>query len=272
MTRRVEGPGSDGGDAGHEGVEEPGGTGGADASLSAGCLRVGPDGLDLSRPWQQVPWVVIDVEGNGQRPPDLIEAACLPIDSGIPGPVRTWLIRPPRPITGPVRRIHGIRNADVAAAPPIADVAEQIREQLAGRLVIGHHVHVDLAVLGRELGGWTAPAALDTLRLAKAVWPGLPSYSLDNLTSADHVLPPSAFPASGVSPLPTTALGGRHRAGYDATLTAALFLALTRTVTGTNGAAGPRQATAGGGPSAARLLALAGARPPDVQDDSGRLF
>lgn len=260
-------PGRD--DGGHGPQQDSIGTEVGAKPFTAGSPGVGAAGLGLSRPWQQVPWVVVDVEGNGQSPPDLVEAACLPLDGGVPGQVRTWLVRPPRPITGPVRRIHGIGNADVAAAPAVADVAEQIRAQLAGRVVIGHHVHVDLAVLGRELGGWTAPAALDTLRLAKALRPGLPSYRLDNLTAADPA--PSLVPTSGSSPLPPAVLGSRHRAGYDVRLTAALFLALTRTATD-EPAAGLGPMVAGSGPSAARLLTLAGARPAGIHDNSGRLF
>jgi exodeoxyribonuclease X len=167
----------------------------------------------LDRPWREVSWVVVDVEGNGQQPPDLVEAACLPVDSGQPGATRTWLVHPPRPINGLVTRIHGIRGAD-ADKPPIAAVAEEIRAALAGRIVVGHQVRVDVAVLSRELSGWAAPATVDTLRLAKAVWPGLPSYGLDALAYAARIPPPADAP------------GGRHRAGYDAALTAALFLAL----------------------------------------------
>jgi exodeoxyribonuclease X len=199
--------------------------------------------IDLDRPWRQVSWVVVDVEGNGQRPPDLVEAACLPVDAGAPGSARTWLVRPPRPITEPVRRIHGIGNADVAAAPAISIVAGEIRAALAGRVVIGHHVHVDLAVLGRELDGWVPPAHVDTLRLAKAVWPGLPSYGLDNLARAAQLPPPATA-------------GTRHRAGYDAELTAALFITLA-------GTAGPDV-------TAAQLLALSST--PDTADDRTRLF
>lgn len=281
MTGTSDGPDPGRDDAGHGRGQKVSGTENA-AEAPDTSSPVGAAGFGLSRPWQQVPWVVIDVEGNGQRPPDLVEAACLPIDGGVPGRVRTWLVRPPRPITGPVRRIHGIGNADVATAPTTADVADQIRAQLAGRVVIGHHVHVDLAVLGRELDGWTAPAALDTLRLAKAAWPGRPSYSLDNLTSAvDPLTHPPALPPSAASALPPT-VHGRHRAGYDVTLTAALFLALARTVTETDQASRPGRTSTGGPPSAARLLGLAdalpvgtppaGARPADVHDDSARLF
>lgn len=241
-----------------------GGDSGA-GSTPAGWSDLDAAGLWLGRAWTDVPWVVVDVEGNGQRPPDLVEAACLPIDGGVPGRVQSWLVRPRRPITGPVRRIHGIRNADVATAPTTAEVAEQILGQLAGRVVIGHHVHVDLAVLGRELGDWRAPAVLDTLRLAKAVWPGRPAYSLDNLTSTiphRQLLAPSmtgTAPAS--SDLPPTS-PGRHRAGYDVILTAGLFLALAQTaaLTGHHRSA----STTGGTLSAARLLSLAGALPASL--------
>lgn len=171
----------------------------------------------LDRPWRDVPWVVVDVEGNGQRPPDLVEAACLPIDHGEPGAPRTWLVLPPRPITGPVTRIHGIRNSDITDAPATADVAAEILAAVAGRVVVGHHVGVDLAVLHRELDGWTPPEALDTLRLAKRVWPGLRSYRLDVLCERANPGPPAGA-------------GQRHRAGHDTTLTARLFLALVATI------------------------------------------
>lgn len=240
---------------------------GEDGLPVAGRLGLDAAGLWLGRAWTEVPWVVVDVEGNGQRPPDLVEAACLPIDGGVPGRVQSWLVRPPRPIIGPVRRIHGIRNADVATAPTTAEVAEQIRVRLAGRVVIGHHVHVDLAVLGRELSDWSAPAVLDTLRLARRLWPGRPSYSLDNLIiSADSDRRPFDPTITGAtsltSALPPT-LQARHRAGYDASLTAGLFLALVQTATQTaRQAEGDRTGSSTGGVlSAARLLTLAGSLP-----------
>jgi DNA polymerase III epsilon subunit-like protein len=123
-------------------------TGDSDAAKAVG----------LDWPWREVPWIVVDVEGNGQRPPDLVEAACVPIDSGDSGAVRTWMVRPPRPITGPVTRILGIRNTDIANAPSTAAVAAEIRAwavvsatggaqpQAAQRLL---HADVDRSVPGR---------------------------------------------------------------------------------------------------------------------------
>jgi DNA polymerase III epsilon subunit-like protein len=205
----------------------------------------------LDRPWDEASWdeacwAVVDVEGNGQRPPDLVEAACLPIDAGQPGQLRAWLVRPPRPITALVTRIHGIRTADVADMPAVAEVAEDIRAALAGRVVVGHQVSVDASVLRRELPGWTPLATVDTVRLARTVWPGLPAYSLDAL--AEH---------AGLRTAGTVAQ--RHRAGYDTELTAALFLVLAR------------DAAAGCGElSVAQLVALAGRRRSGGR--AGRLF
>lgn len=59
--------------------------------------------------------MVVDVEGNGQQPPEIIEIAALPIDDGQLGPATTWLVKPRKPISPIVtRKVHGIRNADVA--------------------------------------------------------------------------------------------------------------------------------------------------------------
>jgi exodeoxyribonuclease X len=169
----------------------------------------------LSAPWAQAGWVVVDVEGNGHSPADLVEAACVLVDAGKPDQARVWLVKPPRPIQHRVTRVHGITNADVADAPPAAAVAAQIRAALVGRIVVGHAVHVDVDVLIRALPGWAPPATVDTLRLAKRVWPGRASYRLDVLAEA-----------AGVAPIADG--GGRHRAGYDACLTSGVFLALAR--------------------------------------------
>ncbi|GDY58486.1 hypothetical protein SVIO_091090 [Streptomyces violaceusniger] len=45
--------------------------------------------------------LVVDVEGNGTNPPDLVEVAALPMRDGEPdtSTAGAWLIRPPRPVT-----------------------------------------------------------------------------------------------------------------------------------------------------------------------------
>jgi len=47
------------------------------------------------------PLLVVDVEGNGTNPPDLVEVAALPIRDGRPDKTtaKAWLTRPNRPVT-----------------------------------------------------------------------------------------------------------------------------------------------------------------------------
>jgi exodeoxyribonuclease X len=60
--------------------------------------------------WPDHHYAVIDVEGNGQQPPDLVELGIIPITDSVIGEPTTWLCRPTAPITTMARRIHGITN------------------------------------------------------------------------------------------------------------------------------------------------------------------
>jgi DNA polymerase III epsilon subunit-like protein len=150
-------------------------------------------------------FVVVDVEGNGQTPPEIIELAALPVDETVTrADMRTWLIRPQKPIASMVtRKVHGIRNADVTDCPPWSEVAPEITKFIEGRVLVAHGAHVEYRVIGAHLPDWKPPMVLDTVRLAKYVWPGLPSYSLEKLV--DHAT------------LDVTAVADQqpHRAAYD---------------------------------------------------------
>jgi DNA polymerase III epsilon subunit-like protein len=115
------------------------------------------------------------------------------------------LIRPATPIAALVtRRVHGISNADVARCPPWSAVAGEVAMLLAGRVLVAHNASVEHRVLGAHLPGWAPSAVVDTIRLAKHVWPGRPGgYGLSALI-AHADLDPGTF-----------ARDGRHRASYD---------------------------------------------------------
>jgi DNA polymerase-3 subunit epsilon/exodeoxyribonuclease X len=168
--------------------------------------------------------VVVDVEGNGQQPPEIIEIALLPVTSGAittPAHLRTWLIRPERPINPVViRKVHGIGDHDVADAPRWGQVADEIAAELEGRVLVAHNATVERRVLGAHLPAWRPLLVLDTQRLAKAVWPGLAGgYGLDNLITHAVLTPPDT---TGLPDAVTTGMA-RHRAPYDTWMTAALF-------------------------------------------------
>jgi exodeoxyribonuclease X len=164
--------------------------------------------------WTSLRYAVADVEGNGQQPPDLVEVAVLPVTDGTLGEPVNWLARPPRPITRLAASIHRITDKDVAAAPAFAEFAPEVHQVLAGRVLVAHNAQVDLGVLRRELCGWEPPEVFDTLRLARRMLPGQPSYKLGALVAAlslDQGLPPGLTP---------------HRAAYDVLVTARLFVRL----------------------------------------------
>lgn len=164
--------------------------------------------------WTSLSYVVVDVEGNGHQPPDLVELAAVPIIGGVIGMPASWLVRPDQPITSFARRIHGITNEQVEDAPVFGDVEPDVIKALDASALIAHNAHVDVGVLRRKLGGWECPEAFDTLKLARRLIPGQPSYKLGSLVD-DFDL------AEGLAPDLQP-----HRATYDVLVTARLFVRL----------------------------------------------
>jgi DNA polymerase III epsilon subunit-like protein len=179
--------------------------------------------LRLTRPLPPVmdgqQLVVVDVEGNGQREPEIVEIAALPISGPTPvqpADLRTWLVRPRQPITPIVtRKVHGISNDDVAGCPSWRDVAVDVAGTLGGRVLVAHNASVERGILATHLPDWEPVMVLDTMRLARALWPGLAGYGLEHLAAHAEITPPPVQP--GHRP---------HRAGYDALMTAELLIAL----------------------------------------------
>ncbi len=172
----------------------------------------------LDRAWTDVTWAVVDVEGNGQPQPDLVEIAIVPIRGGDVGPARSWLVRPPRPVTWRARQVHGLSDEDLQHAPTIEQLAVEILAELADvDVVAGHQVSVDLSVVRRVIVGWPDLPAADTLRLARGLFPELSSHRLGAL--AEHLGLADALP------------GSAHRAAFDATVAARLLVHLATAMT-----------------------------------------
>jgi exodeoxyribonuclease X len=167
--------------------------------------------------WTTFRYAAVDVEGNGQQPPDLVEISVVPIANGEVGTPATWLVRPHRPITSMATRFHKITDKDVAACPPVADVASEILDVLGDAVFVAHNANVDLGVVTRELPGFNAPTVVDTLKLARRLAPGLGSYRLGLLVDAFDL--GRDLPA-GLQP---------HRATYDAVVCARLLVHLANT-------------------------------------------
>lgn len=170
--------------------------------------------------WTTVRYAVVDVEGNGQQPPDLVELAVVPIVGGIIGEPMSWLVRPETSILHFATRIHGLTNKDVADAPVFATIKDNVLQALEADALIAHNAHIDVGVLRRKLDDWQCPEVFDTLRLARRLIPGQPSYKLGALVELFKLA--EGLP-DGLSP---------HRATCDALVAARLFVELaTRAAT-----------------------------------------
>ena len=164
--------------------------------------------------WMSLRYAVVDVEGNGQQPPDLVELAVVPVVGGRIGEPRSWLVRPDQPIKYFATRIHGITSKELAGAPVFADVEIEVRAALDGAMLVAHNAHVDVGVIQRKLGDWQCPEVFDTLKLARRVLPDARTYKLGALVDAFNLA--EGLP-EGLTP---------HRATHDVLVTARLFVRL----------------------------------------------
>jgi DNA polymerase-3 subunit epsilon len=123
------------------------------------------------------------------------------------------LVNPGLPIAPRSTAIHGITDDMVANAPPFAQVWQELQGPFSERVVIGHNIGFDLAILKRETERselvWQTPKFLDTLRLTAGLFPDWSDLNLE--TIAGHL---------GVD------VQGRHTALGDALVTAEIWARL----------------------------------------------
>ena len=161
--------------------------------------------------------IVFDSETTGldARVARMIQLGAIAITDGEVDPTRTFdqLIDPGTKIPPETIAVHGITDAAVAGKPKFVDVIADFKQFAGHKLLIGHSIFYDFAVLKKEyeLAGmsWVTPPALDIRTLARIAAPGLADHSLDRLCEW-----------LGVSN------AGRHTAIGDAVATAEVFVKL----------------------------------------------
>ena len=126
-------------------------------------------------------FAVIDVETTGlsyNAHHRIIEIGVVLLDSSL-RPVRHWetLVNPNRDL-GPTR-VHGIRARDLRDAPEFGDIAHELADLLAGRILVAHNAMFDSGFVSaeyRRLGvriGDLAPSSVCTMQLAPRVLRGV---------------------------------------------------------------------------------------------------
>jgi len=99
-------------------------------------------------------YCAIDLETTGARAggaDDILEVGAVRVVDGEPAGEFASLVRPRRPITPAAQAVHGIREADVADAPPIEAVLPALLEMVRGCVLVFHNAPFDLGFLQRAL-------------------------------------------------------------------------------------------------------------------------
>jgi DNA polymerase-3 subunit epsilon len=125
------------------------------------------------RPWRAASYASLDFETTGLdvERDDIISFGVVPIRGGraIPGEAMYREVSPTSKLTGRTIVVHGIRPMDLIGAPPIDQVADELRRALAGRYVIAWAAEIEAAFLAKVFGrtsSWWRRRMIDVLRLA----------------------------------------------------------------------------------------------------------
>jgi DNA polymerase III subunit epsilon len=122
--------------------------------------------------WRAARLLAVDVETTGLDPKkdEVVSFAAVPVEGGrvvAHGAVR-GLVRPSSPPPGSSIEIHGLRAADLAAAPPPEEALAPLAAALRGRTPVAHAAWVERSFL-RPLGIGMPRRILDTAVLWRAL-------------------------------------------------------------------------------------------------------
>ena len=131
--------------------------------------------------------VALAVCDNGQEPAEPVQIAVCPITpDGHAGEPVSWLVRPIAPVTTLMTtRVHGLTNAELRTAPPLAEGWAGVEEALGERTVVIHNARRALRILTGVADHLAARPLLDSMRLAARLNMGAGgSYALHPLLAA----------------------------------------------------------------------------------------
>ncbi len=160
------------------------------------------------------PFVVVDLEttGGSAAMDRVLELAAIRFHNGVVEQRLEHLLQPGIPIPPFVSRLTGINSELLRGKPRLEQLLPDLHAMLGEAVVVAHNAAFDCNFLSNAFArkGLTwQPQRLCTLRLARRLLPGLPSYRLDSLCATLG--------------LPYVQ---RHRAGPDADATLKILLHL----------------------------------------------
>jgi DNA polymerase-3 subunit epsilon len=181
-------------------------------------------------------FIAFDLETTGTVPgvDTIVEIGAVRFVNGLPESVFATLVDPLRPIPPGASAVNGISDEMVKGKPVIESLLAPFAEFCGDDPLVAHNAPFDTQFLIAEIKKFETPAprgiVLDTLPIARKVFPGLPNYRLGTLVQ-NLKIPTSDF----------------HRAEEDATYCGKLFLELLK-----------RISVNGNAPAIENLVALTG--------------
>jgi len=133
-----------------------------------------------------VRYAIVDIETTGGRAArdKITEIAVVVYEDGQIVETFESLVNPECYIPYGITQLTGITQEMVEDAPKFYEIAKQVVEVTAGAIFVAHNVRFDYSFIKEEfsrLGYTFSRRQLCTVRLSRQVFPGLPSYSLENL-------------------------------------------------------------------------------------------
>ena len=159
---------------------------------------------------------VVDIEttGNGYKGQKITEISVFLFDGQKVIDEFTSLVNPEQRIPPFITNLTGITEAMVSTAPKFYEIAKKIVEITKDAIFVAHNVNFDYNIVRDEfksLGFDYKRKKLCTVRLSRKIIPGLSSYSLGNICTAEGI-----------------EIAERHRAKGDAEATVELFRRLLK--------------------------------------------
>lgn len=171
-------------------------------------------------PWRVHTYVAVDLEGTGgqdaQRE-EILDIALIEIRDGrVTEKIFHSLLNPGRRFRRLPWLPHDITNEQVATAASFVSIIPVLMEFVNGRVLVAHNARVDWRLLKRKCPDLRPLAVLDTLRLARTLYPEMKGRGGFSLRSLEKQL--------GLPTPHREESGTPHRALADSMLTAALLL------------------------------------------------
>ena len=134
-------------------------------------------------------FAVVDLETTGGKPADgrITEVGVVLMDDTRVENTFQTLVDPGMPIQPFVQRLTGITDEMVQGKPQFSSIADELMELLQDRIFVAHNVQFDSHFMMTEMKRCAIkydPPRLCTVKLSRRFFPGLPSYSLHNLTES----------------------------------------------------------------------------------------